>query len=134
DGTKRNHENGVLVKLNVQAAAIGWIVEIHPRTKDLIDDINNARNFISNCWFDEEKCDSILTASEQRTGGLLALENFRKEWNEHLGCWKRTPLHDWASHSAAAFRTLAGTFQIAQHSYVNQQRRIVVKRKPTGWT
>jgi len=54
-------------------------------------------NILPFCWFDEVKC----------AKGLLSLENYRKEWDDRHGCWKSTALHNWASHGADAFRTLA---------------------------
>lgn len=79
-----------------QAADMGLRVSVLPRG-DLQDGIEATRNFLSICWFDEEKTDE----------GLTALEAYRKDWDEKLGTWKRTPLHDWASHPADGFRTLA---------------------------
>lgn len=34
--------------------------------------------------------------------GLKAIENFRKEWNEKLGCYRERSYHDWASHGSKA--------------------------------
>jgi hypothetical protein len=59
--------------------------------------IDAARNLLIRCWFDEEKC----------AKGIQALESYRKEWNERLGCWASQPLHNFASHAADAFRMLA---------------------------
>lgn len=39
--------------------------------------------------------------------GVNCLENYRKEWNDKLGCWKDNPLHDWSSHGADAWRYLS---------------------------
>lgn len=64
---------------------------------DLIPGIDAARNILNRCWFDEMKC----------SHGLKALENYKKEWNDRAGCWASQPLHNWASHGADAFRTLA---------------------------
>jgi phage terminase large subunit len=49
------------------------------------------------CWFDETK-----TAR-----GLECLQNYRRDLNEKLGEFRPTPVHDWASHGADAFRYLA---------------------------
>lgn len=64
---------------------------------DLIPGIDQARNILNRCWFDEKKC----------AQGIKALENYKKEWNDRTGCWASQPLHSWASHGADAFRTLA---------------------------
>ena len=68
-------------------------------TDQLLDQIEETRNFISTCFFDEVKCESGTES------GLAGLENYRKEWDEKLGAFKRSPLHNWASHAADAFRT-----------------------------
>ena len=61
------------------------------------DGISLVRQLLPRCIFDETPCHS----------GIVALENYRKEWNDKLGCWKDTPLHDWSSHGSDAFRYLA---------------------------
>lgn len=64
---------------------------------DLIPGIDQVRNILNRCWFDERKC----------AQGIKCLENYKKEWNDRAGCWASQPLHNWASHGADAFRTLA---------------------------
>jgi hypothetical protein len=64
---------------------------------DINSGIDAVRNILPSCWFDEQKCE----------GGIKALENYKKEWDERLGCWKSSPLHNHSSHGADAFRTLA---------------------------
>lgn len=63
----------------------------------IIQGIDLVRGIFNRCWFDQEKCKD----------GLRALENYKKEWNDRMGCWASQPLHNWASHGADAFRTLA---------------------------
>ena len=43
-------------------------------------------------FFEQTKCDK----------GIKALESFRKEWNEKLGCYREHSLHNWASHASKA--------------------------------
>jgi hypothetical protein len=70
----------------------------------VIEGVDAARNILLRCWFDEEKCSK----------GITALESYRKDWNEQLGCWSSRPLHNFASHGADAFRMLAvGLGQLA---------------------
>jgi len=61
------------------------------------DGIQLSRDTLPLCVFDEDECDQ----------GIKALENYRKEWNDKLGCWRDKPLHDWSSHGADAFRYLS---------------------------
>lgn len=69
------------------------------------DGIDNVRNLIFRCWFDEKNCSS----------GLRALENYSKSWNERLGCWSSTPKHDDSSHGADSFRYLANGINLITH-------------------
>jgi hypothetical protein len=64
---------------------------------DLIPGIDQVRGILSRCFFDERKCEK----------GIKAVENYKKEWNDRAGCWNSSPLHNWASHGADAFRVLA---------------------------
>ena len=81
---------------------------------DIIPGIDQARNILNRCWFDEAKC----------AQGIRAIENYKKEWNDRQGCWASHPLHNWASHGADAFRTLAtGLHYITgQRSYADKER------------
>jgi hypothetical protein len=59
--------------------------------------INQVRNILHRCWFDEENC----------AEGIRCLKNYRKEFDERKGIFNDRPLHDWSSHGADAFRYLA---------------------------
>lgn len=59
--------------------------------------IELVRELLPRCCFDEHKC----------ADGVTALESYRKEWNDKLGCWRDRPLHDASSHGADGFRYLA---------------------------
>ena len=63
------------------------------------DGIEQVREILPRCVFDEHKCDE----------GISHLENYRKEWDDKRGCWKDRPLHDHTSHGADAFRYLANS-------------------------
>lgn len=63
------------------------------------DGIEQVREILPLCVFDEAKCES----------GIACLENYRKEWDDKRGCWKDKPLHDWTSHGGDAFRYFAVT-------------------------
>ena len=64
----------------------------------IADGIQLARAILPRCVFDK-KCEQ----------GVIALEHYRKDWNDKLGCYRDSPLHDWSSHGADAFRYLAVT-------------------------
>jgi hypothetical protein len=81
-----------------QASARKMGINLIPVPKlEIIPGIDQVRNILNRCWFDEKKCDK----------GIKALDNYKKEWDERNGCWRSHPLHSWASHGADAFRTLA---------------------------
>ena len=75
---------------------LGLPVRIAPKLS-LEDGINAARMVWPRCWFDEAKT----------VRGLECLQNYRREMNDKLGQFRATPVHDWASHGADAFRYLA---------------------------
>lgn len=77
-------------------AGLGLRCELAPNIK-VEDGINAARMFMRKCYFDEKRC----------AAGLDALQNYRWDYNTRLDEYKATPVHDWASHSADAFRYLA---------------------------
>jgi phage terminase large subunit len=61
------------------------------------DGINAARNMLPRCLFDETKTEK----------GLNALRQYRADWDSKNKTPRKTPLHDWSSHGADAFRELA---------------------------
>jgi phage terminase large subunit len=84
------------------AAQQGIRFEITPRlhhseSGEVEEGIHAARMLFARCWFDAERC----------AAGIEALMGYRRDYNERLGEFKATPVHDWASHGADAFRGLA---------------------------
>lgn len=61
------------------------------------DGINAARLLIPRCWFDADNCKR----------GIEALRQYRRHYDEKLKNYRSSPLHDWTSHAADAFRYLA---------------------------
>ena len=60
------------------------------------DGIHQARVLLPKCYFDATKC----------AAGLEALQNYKRRHNSRLRQYEG-PEHDWASHGADGFRTLA---------------------------
>ncbi|MGB0662795.1 MAG: terminase [Pontibacterium sp.] len=104
-------------------AKYGIKFEIVPRVSNQMEGINAVRQFLPECWFDEESC----------ARGIDCLDNYRKEWDERLGVYKERPRHDWASHGAKAFETLARSdiFAVIDASNVLPQRSVKASR--TTW-
>lgn len=76
-------------------AGLGYRVEVIQRGASRQAGIESVREILPLCRFDEERCDQ----------GIKGLEHYRKEWDERKGAYKDSPLHDWASDPADAFRT-----------------------------
>lgn len=71
-------------------------IELGPKSS-LEDGINAVRLILPKCYFDEEKCEE----------GINALQNYHRQWDNKLQEFKNTPVHDWSSHPADAFRYFA---------------------------
>ncbi len=61
------------------------------------DGINAVRSMFNQFWFDKKKCNR----------GIQALKNYKKDWDEKNMVYRRTALHNWASHGADSMRTFA---------------------------
>jgi phage terminase large subunit len=61
------------------------------------DGVEAVRGLLPTCYFDKGKTDK----------GFDALMNYRKEWDDKRRTFLSKPEHDWTSHGADAFRTLA---------------------------
>ncbi|MDQ3171727.1 MAG: hypothetical protein M3Q55_16455 [Acidobacteriota bacterium] len=78
------------------ARGLGINFDIAPKLS-IEDGIHAAKLLFGRCWFHAEKCKA----------GLEALQHYRRERNTRLDEFKETPVHDWSSHGADAFRYLA---------------------------
>lgn len=93
------------------AASLGIRFEVTPRLHgggagEVEEGIHAARMLFSRCWFDAEKCKA----------GREALMHYRRDYNQRLNEFKATPVHDFASHAADAFRGLAVRHQTPQEA------------------
>ena len=75
----------------------GQFVVLDIKDCDKLMGIQQVRSILGRCVFDEEKTKK----------GVSHLEAYKKLWDDRLGCYKNTPLHDEHSHAADAFRYLA---------------------------
>ena len=66
----------------------------------LIDGINAVRRTLPLCVF-HPRCD------DGNRGGIAALEQYRREWDDEKKTFKATEVHDWTSHPADSFRYLS---------------------------
>ena len=95
------------------AAQFGIRFEIVPRISNHAEGIEAVRQFLPMCWFAENEASEAKVVGVDRL--VDCLDNYRKEWDDRLGVYRSTPRHDWASHGAKAFETLArsGLFERA---------------------
>lgn len=77
---------------------------IVPRITNVLDGIEAVRQVLPETWIDPEGC----------AEGIIALDSYRKEWDERLGVWRDTPRHDQHSNYADAFRQFAQGYQRGQ--------------------
>jgi hypothetical protein len=61
------------------------------------DGIQAVRRMLPRCWFDADKCED----------GLEALRQYARQYDEDKKAFRETPVHNWCSHPADAFRMLA---------------------------
>lgn len=82
------------------AESLGIRFEIVPNIS-IADGIQAVRSILPKCWFDAERCER----------GLDALRSYTKKWDEENKTFKDTPLKDWSSHAADAFRYFALSYK-----------------------
>lgn len=97
------------------ARRLGLHFQIAPKVEKLEDGIHAARLLLPRCWFDEAKCER----------GLEALSFYRWGWNQQLQEQKPTPIHDWSSHGADAFRGLAYRWYQSRRSPERESREAI---------
>lgn len=82
------------------------IIEVpRPKNKEEISNqIAEVRTMLRQTWIDDEHCDQLIKC----------LDGYRHEWDDKLGAFKDTALHNWASHGADSVRTGAVGFKTVQ--------------------
>jgi phage terminase large subunit len=96
-------------------------VHVLPAQKSIDNGINTARLLLQRCRFVKGKT----------LDGVVALRNYRREYDDKRKNFRDHPLHDWASHGADAWRHLAlGINSIGQAASwskpINYGRRTVI--------
>lgn len=98
----------------MQALAPGVQIFVVPRTPDKQLSIQQARNVLNLCVFDESNC----------AEGIKHLEAYRKRWDSRAGCWSKLPLHNEASNAADAFQQFAQSVATGAYSSVSGNSRM----------
>lgn len=78
------------------AKEMGINFEVGPKVSKATQ-IETVRLTLPVCYFDGEKCEK----------GIERLDNYRKQWNDKLACWRDQPLDDDNTHGADAFALMA---------------------------
>lgn len=102
------HDFGTGLSIIKSALKLGLKFEICPNIS-VQDGISAVRKVLPRCWFDERRT-AVDNRSVRGAGGysgFKALVSYQREWNDRMGRFKDAPKHDWASHTADAFRYLA---------------------------
>ena len=81
---------------------------------DREEGIQAARATMRRCWFDETRCSE----------GIENLRHYHRTWDEEKKCFSTEPVHDFSSHTADAFRTLALSWRSAKEEYEAQDTTI----------
>ena len=77
----------------------------------LDDGIGAARWLLEQSIRIHERCDKAARLDQS---GIDALRGYRFGWDSGSQCFTRTPIHNWASHTADAFRYLAVVAKVAE--------------------
>lgn len=109
------------------AAGLGLRFETTPRIHgaagvEVEEGIGAARLLLARCYFDKVRC----------AVGLESLMNYRRDYNQRLNEFKATPVHDWASHGADAFRGLAVRYQVPRDE-AKREYQAPQQTTPTSW-
>lgn len=95
DAKARSLETGTTREETLRGLKLGRITVLPKLAVE--DGIHAVRMLLPRCWFDAEKCER----------GISALKNYQKKWDAKAKIYLDTPLHDWSSNGADAFRYLA---------------------------
>lgn len=84
---------------------------IVPRIHNKAVSIAQVRQWLPQVYIDAANCGTTHVEpnsqkKDESTNGIKCLQNFRREWDERMGCWSNTPRHDWAMHGYDGLETL----------------------------
>lgn len=113
DAKARSLETGTSREETLRGLRLGRITVLPKLAVE--DGIHAVRMLLPRCWFDETKCNR----------GIDALKNYQKKWDARAKIYLDTPLHDWASNGADAFRYLALSIR-PKRATINQSSQTFV--------
>lgn len=97
DAMKRDQGAKTTYLDHIKPLLDGRYVVLDIKECDKFEGIQTVRSILGRCTFDEEKTSKAFKH----------LEAYKKLWDDRLGCYKNSPLHDEHSHCADSFRYLA---------------------------
>lgn len=102
---------------------------LHPKKimdHTLMDGISAVRQMLPRCQFDEIGCGDTA---------LEGLRQYQTEWDDEKKIFSDKPKHDWASHYADGFRSLAMAYreEIADPAPPPPKGIVVGDQAPPGW-
>lgn len=100
DGAVRELGTGVSRMETLQSLQRGIKVRV-AKKMDLMDGINASRLLLAKCWFDRVKC----------AKGIKAMKAYERAWDGKNKVFQSRPKHNWASHGADGFRTIATSLE-----------------------
>jgi phage terminase large subunit len=103
-------------------ASLGIEAVVVPQYDEL-EGINVVRRMLGRTWIDPVRCER----------GLEALRGYRREYDERLRDWKKSPLHSWESHGADALRYFATGFDDTPSALAPRRRDSEPRLRGTGW-
>lgn len=104
DSNKREMTSNTTLSAAIKK--LGYDVKTLERELNVDVGINRVMQTMPRCWFDAVKCEQ----------GLIALMNYRREFNEKLRVFMERHVHDWASHPADSFRYLTKALESVSDS------------------
>ena len=84
----------------------------------VLEGINAVKMMLPSCYFDESKCEQ----------GMIALRNYRSDFNERLGTYHEKPRHDQYSHASDALRYLAVSLRPVQSPIFKKELNMKLER------
>lgn len=106
--------------IEAQFKNAGFDTKVLSKTTSILQDINQVRTKLSTCVFDKKKCER----------GIIALKNYRSEYNERLEIYSDKPRRDRFCHTADAFRYLMLGIKkpLTEYQKINRERNLKIKQ------
>lgn len=116
DGNHVRQDTNINLSPRQKLEALGLRnIEIVDRVADISHGIQQTRDMLGSCWFDEENCKN----------GIIHLDMYRKTYSKTKAMYIDTPLHDEHSEGADAFRQFAQGYK--------EKRTLNQLPKMRGW-